>query len=84
MKLIYLKWYQFISFIILFSLHSIQDVDDPFQMVTHNGRNLTLTPGIAEQVAALPVIRPMIRQRHAANENVNAQAGPSRSQIKYF
>jgi hypothetical protein len=57
----------------------IQDVDNPFQMVTHNGQNLTLTPGIAQQVAGLPALLPV--RHHAANPHVNAQAGPSRNQV---
>ena len=50
-------------------------------MVTHNGQNLTLTPGIAQQVAALPVMPLMPR---AANRNVNAAAGPSRNQVCFL
>jgi hypothetical protein len=51
-------------------------------MVSYGGRNLTLTPGMAEQVAALPVIRP--ERRHPRNSNVIAQAGPSRNQVFFF
>src|ERR1700678_1476447 len=60
----------------------IQDVDNPFQMVTHNGQNLTLTPGIAQQVAGLPALLPV--RHHAANPHVNAQARPSRNQGFFF
>ena len=46
-------------------------------MVALNGRNLTLTPGIAGQVAALPTLCPALRR----GRNANAQAGSSRDQV---
>jgi hypothetical protein len=46
-------------------------------MVPLNGRNLTLTPEIARQVAALPALHPA--RRHS--RNANAQAGSSRNQV---
>ena len=41
-----------------------------------------MTPGIAQQVAALPVMPSMMPQ--AANQNVNAEAGPSRNQVCFL
>ena len=46
-------------------------------MVAVNGRNLTLTPEIARQVAALPALRPAMQY----TRNANAQAGSSRNQV---
>ena len=75
------KWYFLIFSKLKNFITIIQDVVDPFQMVTHNGQNLTLTPGIAQQVAALPVMPLMPR---AANQNVNSEAGPSRNQVCFL
>src|ERR1700678_2606673 len=72
------KWYFLIFSKLKIFMTIIQDVVDPF----HNGQNLTLTPGIAQPVAALPVMPSMMPR--AANQNVNTEAGPSRNQVCFL
>jgi hypothetical protein len=53
--------------------------DDPFMAVDLDNNHYTFTPGIAQQVAALPPIPQAPRRgRNRQPVQVNAAAGPSR------